>query len=250
MAWLIRIFFLSIFLKVSQSSFHVVHNTSLPCEALRSIHPDYKVEEWTRNEKLKYLKYYDLGILAENEEQAKENFRDLINSKGTLDSLSEMSGISIAKKSDIVSALKAIQSKKETFEELSLQSDKITDYCRPRGEERDGFLYLCTECAGTQRLDSSKYWPYILNEAYCDEKDRACISHGSTNHGQCFSTLGSVNLLKKKEGYCTLVLKGGRTVIMHTWRREMTAIRVGCGCLVDKLSFLANYIPKPKPKPN
>ncbi|CAD5116791.1 unnamed protein product [Dimorphilus gyrociliatus] len=250
MSWLFHLGFLFLFLGDGQCSTLIVHNISIPCGTLRSLHPQYSEVEWTREDKLNYLKYFDSGIVAENQREADENFRDLINSRETLQSLTEVSGMTILKRSDIISALKEIKGQNKTFDGLSLTDTKLTDYCRPRGRENDGYLHLCTECAGTTRLDSTQYWPSILNEAYCHPSETGCITIANSNHGKCFTSLSNVNLLRRRQGYCTLVLKGGQTVIMHAWRREMIPIKVGCECMVDRLSFLANYIPKPRMKSN
>lgn len=60
--------------------------------------------------------------------------------------------------------------------------------------------------------------------------------------GLCRQNSIEITALCKKEGYCSLALQDGQTVIVDEWEMCYQQIRVGCECTVFKTSFFSNFV--------
>lgn len=121
-------------------------------------------------------------------------------------------------------------------------SKSRVEYCRDKGaltEDRK-FVHLCTICAATTQLPDDMF-PRYINEAVCKTGDTDCFTIAGTSHGQCKQTKFSLNMLRKKTGYCQMLLHEGEMLVFENWELVPQMIRVSCECTINKVSMFSQY---------
>ena len=65
-----------------------------------------------------------------------------------------------------------------------------------------------------------------------------------SDHGRCAQKIFNLNMLRRKQGICTVALQNGEKVVVDDWELYTQPIRVCCECTIDQRSFFAQYVPR------
>jgi len=91
----------------------------------------------------------------------------------------------------------------------------------------------------SQHLPSFKLWyTYSIHSAIFN----VFVILVNVAYGQCKQGRFVLNLLKKSDEMCSMVLHNGQAFVFDDWKLTPTSIRVSCECTINKVSPFTQYL--------